>query len=52
LKTEIPIEIEFGKEYYIRCGVSMGAFVGKPSFTLVDNRTGKAEFDAIRMKKR
>jgi hypothetical protein len=51
-KTEIPIEIEFGKEYYIRCGVSMGAFVGRPAFTLMDNRTGKKEFDAVRRKKK
>ncbi|MDR1221959.1 MAG: DUF2846 domain-containing protein [Tannerella sp.] len=51
-KSEIPLEIEFGKEYYIRCGVSMGAFVGRPAFTLMDNRTGKTEFDAVRIKKK
>jgi hypothetical protein len=29
-KTEIPIDIEFGKTYYVRCGIKMGAFVGSP----------------------
>jgi hypothetical protein len=51
-KVEIPIEIEFGQEYYIRCGVSMGAFVGRPSLTHMDSRAGKTEFDAVRPKKR
>ncbi|MCL2072973.1 MAG: DUF2846 domain-containing protein [Marinilabiliaceae bacterium] len=49
-KTEIPINVEFGKTYYVRCGITMGAFVGRPSLTMVDNNTGKAEFNAIELK--
>ncbi|WP_319503611.1 hypothetical protein [uncultured Draconibacterium sp.] len=46
-KAEIPIDIEMGHTYYIRCGIKMGFFVGQPSLELVDYKTGKAEFDAF-----
>ncbi|MDR0575152.1 MAG: DUF2846 domain-containing protein, partial [Tannerella sp.] len=29
-KSEVPINIESGNVYYIRCSVSMGAFAGRP----------------------
>lgn len=51
-KSEIPINIEFGKTYYVRCGINMGAFVGRPNLELVDNRTGEAEFNVIQKKKK
>lgn len=50
-KSEIPIKIEFGKAYYIRCSLSMGAFVGRPKLEMVDNATGKREYNIIRQKK-
>jgi len=50
-KSEIPINVEFGKMYYVRCGIKMGAFVGRPSLVMVDNKTGKTEFNAIQQKK-
>jgi hypothetical protein len=49
-KKELPMKIEFGREYYIRCAVTMGAFVGHPSLELVDNISGKAEFDAVKLR--
>ncbi len=49
-KVELPINIQFGKEYYIRCGIKMGAFVGRPKLEAVDNQTGKAEFEEIPLK--
>ncbi len=49
-KAEIPVKIEFGNEYYIRCSVAMGAFVGRPRLELVDRKTGKIEFDTIENK--
>ncbi|HPS13955.1 MAG TPA: hypothetical protein PLB87_11800, partial [Prolixibacteraceae bacterium] len=48
VKDEIPIEIKFGNEYYIRCGITMGAFVGHPQLELVDKPSGKAEFQSIK----
>lgn len=50
-KEELPINIEFGNEYYIRCSVTMGAFVGRPKLELVDNQTGKAEYQSVKLNK-
>lgn len=52
VKKEIPVNIKFGNEYYIRCSVTMGAFVGQPKIEIVDNQTGKAEYQSIRLKKK
>jgi len=46
-KVEIPIDIQFGHEYYIRCGIRFGVFVGRPKLEIVDKQTGKMEFDII-----
>jgi hypothetical protein len=45
--VEKPIDIELGKEYYVRCSVVMGAAVGRPKIEIVDAATGKQEFDKI-----
>ncbi len=50
-KEELPINIKFGNEYYIRCSVTMGAFVGHPKLELVDNQTGKAEYQSVKLKR-
>ncbi len=50
-KENLPLTISVGHEYYIRCGVSMGAFVGRPSLQLVSNETGKHESQSIKMSK-
>ena len=47
-KTEIPINVKIGKEYYVRCGISMGAFVGRPTIELVDKSIGENEFYSIK----
>jgi len=51
-KIELPILIEFGKEYFIRCSVTMGVAVGRPKLELVDEHTGKEEFEASMGKKK
>jgi hypothetical protein len=50
-KVEVPIKIEFGRIYYVRCGIDMGAFVGHPSIELLDYSTGKEEFTAMEKRK-
>ena len=45
--VEIALDIELGKEYYVRCGMKMGVLVGRPDMKIVDNDTGKAEFGKI-----
>ena len=49
-KVELPINFELGKTYYIRCGISIGAFVGWPTIELMDKKMGKAEFNYINAK--
>ncbi|MGY5351819.1 hypothetical protein ACXGQW_04530 [Wenyingzhuangia sp. IMCC45533] len=49
-KTELPIDVEFGKHYYLRCSVDIGFFVGKPSMEFVDFKTGKDEFESFEAK--
>ena len=47
-RDELRVNLEIGREYYVRCGVTMGAFAGHPSLTLVDESEGKKEFSEIK----
>lgn len=49
-KSEVPIDIKMGKTYYLRCGITMGVFVGHPKLELIDSKTGKAEFESFKAK--
>lgn len=49
-KAEIPIDLKPGKEYFLRCSVAMGAFVGRPKLEMVDWKTGKMEFESFKAK--
>jgi hypothetical protein len=49
-KSEVPINVKKGRTYYLRCGISMGAFVGHPKLELMDNREGKLEFESFKAK--
>lgn len=51
VKKEIPINVKFGNEYYVRCSLTMGAFVGHPKLELVDPLAGKTEFQALKVSK-
>jgi opacity protein-like surface antigen len=46
-KSELPIMVSFGKEYYIRCGLEFGVVVGRPYLELVDEETGESEIASI-----
>lgn len=47
-KEELIIAIEPGKNYYIRCSVAMGFAVGRPKMELVDEETGKQEYQTLK----
>ena len=49
-KSEVPVDIQLGHQYYLRCSIVMGAFVGRPKIELVDWKTGKAEFESFNAK--
>jgi hypothetical protein len=44
-KAAVPIELIKGKTYYLRCAVSMGVMVGRPSLELVTNTVGRKEYE-------
>jgi len=46
-RSEVSVDIQLGHEYYVRCGLGMGAFVGRPRLVIVDNKEGKKQFDKI-----
>jgi hypothetical protein len=50
-KSEIPVDIKIGKTYYLRCGLTMGVLVGRPNLELIDNNTGKVEFELLKTNK-
>ena len=50
-EVEFPLDIRFGKIYYIKSSVDMGVFVGRPMLEQVSAGTGKKEFQSIRWKK-
>lgn len=45
--AELPLDIQLGREYYIRCGMKMGVMVGRPELEVVGASTGKSEFNNI-----
>lgn len=46
-KLSIKLEVEPGKEYYVKCGVKMGALTGRPKFTLMEERKGKQAYNKL-----
>lgn len=49
-KVSLPLTVNLGEEYYVRCSISMGAFIGRPDLQLISRVSGKSEYDAIRPK--
>lgn len=46
-KEEVPITIEKGKVYYIRCGIGMGAFVGRPKMYVIEKAIGRGQYKQV-----
>ena len=49
-KVEVPIRIEPGHHYYLRCGIAMGLLVGRPTLGLVSSKIGKMEYESFEAK--
>jgi hypothetical protein len=47
-KAEVTIKIQHGREYYLRCAMGMGAFVGRPQLELIDISDAKSIYEAIK----
>jgi hypothetical protein len=48
-RSEVFLDIEPGKVYYIRCGVKMGLMVGRPNIEIVPYEIGEVEFQAVQL---
>jgi len=49
-RAELPVDVKLGHEYFIRCNLGVGAFVGRPRIVLVDNNEGRRQYTKIRTK--
>lgn len=49
-KTELPINIQPGKEYFINCGISYGLYVGRPLLQHVDRSEGEQQYHGFKGK--
>lgn len=47
---EIPIDVEFGRSYFLQCGMKTGWLMGRPELELVDEKTGMLIYDLIHAK--
>ncbi|WP_300565029.1 hypothetical protein [Flavobacterium sp.] len=47
-KEEVKINIEKGKEYFVRCSVNMGVVLGRPEINLIENHIGMKEYDEMK----
>ena len=46
-KEQIKLDIEKGKEYFVRCSVNMGVVLGRPEINIIENYIGMKEFDEM-----
>lgn len=47
-KEVMPLDVELGKDYYVRTGTTFGEEIWRPAFTIVSAADGKGEWNAIR----
>lgn len=45
--AEVKVNFEHGREYFLRCGMSMGVFVGQPKLELIDGKSAQSEFESF-----
>jgi hypothetical protein len=50
-KESIMINTKFGEEYYIKCGLSPGLAVGRPSLVIEEKSIGEEKYLKIKKKK-
>lgn len=46
-KESIPLNVKFGEEYFLKCTIQMGFFVGEPDLRLIEQEPGEAEYEVI-----
>jgi hypothetical protein len=46
-KDKVKLVLDSGKEYYIKCEIETGTYIGVPKLTLIKNELGRFEFNLI-----
>lgn len=46
-KASIPLNVKFGEEYFLKCTLQMGFFVGEPNLSLIEKGPGEAGYEVI-----
>lgn len=47
-REEIKINVEKGKEYFVRCGLNMGLVIARPDLNITENHIGVKEFEMLK----
>lgn len=47
-KDSVIVNIEKGKEYFIRCGVKLGVALGRPEIDLMENYIGREQYNEMK----
>lgn len=47
-REEIKINVEKGKEYFVRCGMNMGVVIARPDLNITENFIGAKEFEELK----
>ncbi len=46
-KRKVNLNLKFGGEYYLKCGVTMGVLVGRPDLNLIFPEQGRLDFENL-----
>jgi hypothetical protein len=46
-KKSVTIDVKYGQKYYLKCGIAMGAFVGRPELNLIYPEQGVLDYENI-----
>jgi hypothetical protein len=49
-KESVKLDIKYGEKYYLKCAITMGAFVGRPSLILVYPVQGELDYSHMKGK--
>lgn len=41
------VDIKFGEEYFLECGINSGVFIGRPELNFVDKKIGREEYEKV-----
>lgn len=47
-RTEVTLDVQPGKVYFLKCSVKFGAIIGRPNLTVLDTAPGLDEYTALK----